>query len=77
VLFEPGTYGSRANLSTFKWVLHRRGRLGARPTDVVINGSVQVRNRCFRALPLRSIFLAVAVKSGRSRGLSGLGMQRR
>src|SRR6266404_9012892 len=49
LLFEPGTYGSRANPLNFQVGYYTAvAGLGARPTDVVINGSVQVRNRCFR-----------------------------
>jgi len=49
LLFEPGTYGSRANPLNFQVGYYTAvAGLGAHPTDVVINGSVQVRNRCFR-----------------------------
>jgi hypothetical protein len=48
LLFEPGTYGSRDNPLNFQVGYYTAvAGLGTRPTDVVINGSVQVRNRCF------------------------------
>jgi hypothetical protein len=49
VLFEPGTYGTRENPLNFQVGYYTAvAGLGASPTDVVINGSVQVRNQCFR-----------------------------
>jgi Zn-dependent protease with chaperone function len=48
LLFEPGTYGSRENPLNFQVGYYTAvAGLGASPTEVIINGSVQVRNRCF------------------------------
>lgn len=49
LLFEPGTYGSRDRPLSFQVGYYTAvAGLGASPTAVVINGTVQVRNRCFR-----------------------------
>jgi hypothetical protein len=49
LLFEPGTYGSRESPLDFQVGYYTAvAGLGARPADVVINGTVQVRNRCFQ-----------------------------
>jgi hypothetical protein len=47
LLFKPGTYGSAANPLNFQvgYYIDVAG-LGATPNDVVINGSVFVRNQC-------------------------------
>jgi hypothetical protein len=48
LLFEPGTYGSRDRPLIFQVGYYTAvAGLGLKPTDVIINGSVQVRNRCF------------------------------
>jgi hypothetical protein len=47
-LFEPGTYGSTANPLNFQVGYYTSvAGLGLSPNDVVINGSVFVRNQCF------------------------------
>jgi hypothetical protein len=46
-LFKPGTYGTADNPLQFKVGYHTEiAGLGASPTDVVINGKVEVYNRC-------------------------------
>jgi hypothetical protein len=47
ILFAPGTYGTREHPLSFK-VGYYTGvaGLGRSPADVVINGTIQVRNRC-------------------------------
>jgi hypothetical protein len=46
-LFKPGTYGSAANPLQLKVGYYTEiAGLGAAPTDVVINGKVEVYNRC-------------------------------
>src|SRR5690242_20406708 len=48
LLFEPGTYGSAANPLNFQVGYYTAvAGLGQSPSDVVINGSVFVRNQCF------------------------------
>src|SRR3989441_8900853 len=48
LLFKPGTYGSKANPLNFKVGYYTSvAGLGLSPSDVVINGSVYVRNQCF------------------------------
>ncbi|HET7891440.1 MAG TPA: coagulation factor 5/8 type domain-containing protein [Candidatus Sulfotelmatobacter sp.] len=48
LLFEPGTYGSSSNPLNFQVGYYTTvAGLGLSPTDVVINGSVYVRNQCF------------------------------
>ena len=48
LLFEPGTYGSSANPLNFQVGYYTSvAGLGLSPGDVVINGSVYVRNQCF------------------------------
>jgi len=47
LLFEPGTYGSSANPLNFQVGYYTAvAGLGLSPNDVVINGSVYVRNQC-------------------------------
>lgn len=47
LLFKPGTYGSSANPLNFQVGYYTAvAGLGASPTDVVINGSINVYNRC-------------------------------
>ncbi len=47
LLFEPGTYGSAANPLIFQVGYYTEvAGLGAKPGDVVINGSVDVYNQC-------------------------------
>lgn len=47
LLFEPGTYGSAAQPLNFQLGYYTEvAGLGASPNDVVINGSVYVRNQC-------------------------------
>jgi len=47
-LFEPGTYGSTTNPLNFQVGYYTSvAGLGLSPNDVVINGSVFVRNQCF------------------------------
>src|SRR5437899_979879 len=49
-LFERGTYGSSANPLNFQIGYYTTvAGLGISPNDVVINGSVYVRNQCFGA----------------------------
>ncbi|HZC08155.1 MAG TPA: glycosyl hydrolase family 28-related protein [Ktedonobacterales bacterium] len=48
LLFEPGTYGSSANPLNFQIGYYTSvAGLGLSPSDVVINGSVDVYNQCF------------------------------
>ena len=48
LLFEPGTYGSATNPLNFQVGYYTAvAGLGLSPHDVVINGSVYARNRCF------------------------------
>src|SRR5207253_4124903 len=48
LLFKPGTYGSVAHPLNFKVGYYTSvAGLGLSPSDVVINGSVYVRNQCF------------------------------
>ena len=50
LLFKPGTYGSAANPLNFQVGYYTEvAGLGASPTDVIINGSVDVYNRCLTA----------------------------
>ncbi len=47
LLFEPGTYGSAANPLNFQVGYYTAvAGLGRSPSDVVINGSIYVRNQC-------------------------------
>ena len=47
LLFEPGTYGSSTNPLNFQVGYYTAvAGLGQSPNDVVINGSVYVRNQC-------------------------------
>ena len=47
LLFEPGTYGTTANPLNFQVGYYTAvAGLGRSPGDVVINGSVYVRNQC-------------------------------
>ena len=47
LLFKPRTYGSSANPLNFQVGYYTAvAGLGASPTDVVINGSINVYNRC-------------------------------
>jgi hypothetical protein len=49
LLFEPGTYGTREHPLNIQVGYYTAvAGLGASPTDVLINGSAQVRNRCLR-----------------------------
>jgi hypothetical protein len=48
LLFEPGTYGSSKNPLNFQVGYYTAvAGLGLSPNDVVVNGSVYVRNQCF------------------------------
>jgi hypothetical protein len=48
LLFEPGVYGSKANPLNFQVGYYTTvAGLGLSPSDVVINGSVDVYNQCF------------------------------
>ena len=48
LLFEPGTYGSTANPLNFQVGYYTAvAGLGLSPNDVIINGSIYVRNQCF------------------------------
>ncbi|GHO85067.1 adenylyl cyclase [Dictyobacter formicarum] len=50
LLFEPGTYGSSTNPLNFQVGYYTTvAGLGLSPNDVVINGSIDVRNQCFGA----------------------------
>src|ERR1700704_4174889 len=50
LLFEPGTYGSSASPLNFQVGYYTAvAGLGLSPNDVVINGSIYVRNQCFGA----------------------------
>ena len=50
LLFEPGTYGSRTNPLNFRVGYYTTvAGLGPSPNDVVINGSIDVYNRCLSA----------------------------
>jgi hypothetical protein len=48
LLFEPGTYGSTANPLNFQVGYYTTvAGLGRSPSDVVVNGSIDVYNQCF------------------------------
>jgi hypothetical protein len=48
LLFEPGTYGTATNPLNFQVGYYTAvAGLGRSPSDVVINGSIYVRNQCF------------------------------
>lgn len=48
LLFKPGTYGSTTNPLNFQVGYYTAvAGLGQSPSDVVINGSIYVRNQCF------------------------------
>jgi hypothetical protein len=48
LLFEPGTYGSTANPLNFQVGYYTTvAGLGRSPSDVVVNGSINVYNQCF------------------------------
>jgi hypothetical protein len=50
LLFEPGTYGTSSDPLNFQVGYYTTvAGLGQSPSDVVINGSVDVRNQCFGA----------------------------
>jgi hypothetical protein len=50
LLFEPGTYGSSTHPLNFQVGYYTTvAGLGLSPNDVVINGSIYVRNQCFGA----------------------------
>jgi hypothetical protein len=50
LLFEPGTYGSSTKPLNFQLGYYTTvAGLGISPSDVVINGSIYVRNQCFGA----------------------------
>src|SRR6267143_231364 len=50
LLFEPGTYGTSTKPLNFQLGYYTTvGGLGLSPNDVVINGSIYVRNQCFGA----------------------------
>jgi len=50
VLFEPGTYGTKSNPLNFQIGYYTAvAGLGLSPNDVVINGSIDVYNRCLGA----------------------------
>src|SRR5712692_6983395 len=50
LLFEPGTYGSSSDPLNFQIGYYTTvAGLGLSPNDVVINGSIYVRNQCFGA----------------------------
>src|SRR5260221_73882 len=50
LLFEPGTYGSSTDPLNFQVGYYTTvAGLGLSPNDVVINGSIYVRNQCFGA----------------------------
>jgi hypothetical protein len=50
LLFEPGTYGSSTNPLNFQVGYYTTvAGLGLSPSDVVINGSIDVYNQCFGA----------------------------
>src|SRR6476661_10208186 len=50
LLFKPGTYGTAATPLTFQVGYYTEvAGLGASPTDVIINGHVDVYNRCLTA----------------------------
>src|ERR1700744_2220832 len=49
ILFAPGTYGTREHPLSFKVGYYTSiAGLGQSPGDVIINGTIQVRNRCLR-----------------------------
>src|SRR4029077_10804274 len=50
LLFEPGTYGSAADPLTFQVGYYTEvAGLGRSPSDVTINGTIDVYNQCFAA----------------------------
>ena len=77
-LFKPGTYGTAENPLQIKVGYYTEiAGLGASPTDVVINGKVEVYNRCLataaRQLPRAGQLLAHPVQpvDQRQRGRPG------
>ena len=52
LLFKPGTYGTTANPLSFQVGYYTEvAGLGEEPTDVTINGNVDVYNRCTPTTP--------------------------
>jgi hypothetical protein len=52
LLFKPGTYGSVADPLTFKVGYYTEvAGLGRAPTDVTVNGAIDVANQCFPTPP--------------------------
>jgi hypothetical protein len=75
LLFEPGTYGSVANPLIIQVGYYTEvAGLGASPTDVVINGHVDVYNRCLTAtncIALVNFWRSVSNLTINVAGLSG------
>ena len=47
LLFEPGTYGSKSSPLIFRVGYYTQvAGLGLSPTDVIVNGSIDVYNQC-------------------------------
>jgi hypothetical protein len=68
LLFKPGTYGTPANPLRFQVGYYTEvAGLGANPGDVVVNGSIDVYNRCLAATRAthRSWITAAPVRSTR------------
>ena len=75
LLFKPGTYGTAANPLNFQVGYYTQvAGLGRSPGDVVINGSVYVRNQCdAKRLRRTEQLLALAVEPDHQRDQAGFG----
>jgi hypothetical protein len=75
LLFKPGTYGTPANPLDFQVGYYTEvAGLGASPTDVTINGHVDVYNRCFTAgncIALVNFWRSLSNLTINVKGLSG------
>jgi hypothetical protein len=75
LLFEPGTYGTTANPLTFQVGYYTEvAGLGASPSDVTINGHVDVYNRCLapdNCIALVNFWRSLANLTINITGLSG------
>lgn len=75
LLFKPGTYGSPATPLTFQVGYYTEvAGLGAAPTDVVINGHIDVYNRCLtpdNCIALNNFWRSLSNLTINVMGLSG------
>ncbi len=80
LLFAPGTYGSSASPLNFQVGYYTAvAGLGLSPNDVVINGSIYVRNQCFGAGNCIALdeFLAIVVEFDHQRNDPGVRLLQR